>query len=482
LPLFEKEIFLASLCYNAPVFETPARRRFPTVSRLKGERPMSLFRSVTLRYAPAALLVFVALSSGPAKAEVTLFDQDGWTFRINGLVAAHYQLVRGDADPNARLNLAGGRILDEGASADESDPNNRKLMMSGIRSGFLGTQIGFGVRRQISQDVYVDSMLSLWVNGINSNRGQDTPIPKVADYREAWAAIVSPIGTLKFGRMFGLFASGSAEVQLMAWKYGVGHPCVLNHATVSCGSTGAGPLYPGFDAAIRYSTPRFAGFQFVVSVADPNVSPTLKISRYPRVDTELSFDNTFGGLRVRLMGQSMWVRIGKTDLSDPTNASVLYRNVWGVMGTGIVSYAGLTVGGGAWQGSGIGERIPLEANDPANPISNDNTGKLREGRGFYGNASYSLAGNTLTVGGGKLYVKPTAQDKLAVDNFPLTEQQEGHVVFTHAFAGGIVVNVEYMHWFTGWLRDPMPDPTTMQLRPRTQQTINFMGAGINYVF
>jgi hypothetical protein len=39
-----------------------------------------------------------------------------------------------------------------------------------------------------------------------------------------------------------------------------------------------------------------------------------------------------------------------------------------------------------------------------------------------------------------------------------------------------------MHWFTGWLRDPMPDPTTMQLRPRTQQTINFMGAGINYFF
>jgi predicted porin len=440
---------------------------------------MRRLRPLTLKLAPAALLVAVALIPGRAKADVTIFDRDGWTFRINGVVAAHYQLITGDADPNGQL--AGGRILDEGSSANEVDPTHRTLQMSNLRSGFLGTQIGFGMSHQISPNVSVDSMLSLWAAGINSNRGQDVTAPKATDFREAWAAINSPYGTLKFGRMFGLFAEGSAEVQMMAWRYGVGHPCVVTASTVACGSTGAGPLYPGFDAAMRYSTPRLAGFQFVVSLADPTVSPTLKISPYPRVDTELSYDQTFGGLHVRLIGQSMYVRIGKTDRTDPANPFVLYRDVWGAMGTGIVSIAGLTVGAGGWQGSGIGERIPLEANDAANPISNDNTGALRQFRGFYGNAQYTIAGNTLTLGGGELFVKPTAHDELVVDNQVLTNQSEGHVVFTHKF-DVIIVNVEYMRWNSTWIQNNTPDPATMMLPPRLTQNLNFMGFGINYVW
>jgi predicted porin len=384
-----------------------------------------------LSFASGALLLAVALIPARANADVTVFDRDGWSFRVNGLVAAHYQLISGDADPNGRLNLAGGRILDEGNSANEVDPNNRKLTMSNIRSGFIGSQIGFGVTRQISPTVSVDSMLSVWASGINSNRGLDIVAPKTADFREAWAAINTPYGQLKFGRMFGMFASGSAEVQVMAWRYGVGHPCVVTASTVACGSTGAGPLYPGFDAAIRYSTPRVAGLQLGVSVADPTVSPTLKISPYPRVDSELSYDQTLGGLHLRLIGQTMFVQIAKTDRSDPANVHLLKRNVWGAMGTGIVSVAGLTVGAGLWQGSGIGERIPLEANDAANPISNDNQGTLRQFRGFYGNAQYAFAGSAITVGGGELFINPTAHDKEVLDNEVLTNQLEGHIVLTH---------------------------------------------------
>jgi hypothetical protein len=427
-------------------------------------------------------LVAVGFQAGRANADVTVFDQDGWTLRVSGLIAAHYQLINGDADPNGRLSLAGGRILDEGASANEADKNNRTLTMSNVRSGFIGSQIGFGVNRQITPTVHVDSFLGLNVAGINSNRGQDLPIPKEVDFREAWAAIVGPAGTLKFGRMFGMFGEGSAEVQILAWKYGVGHPCVVNHSTISCGSSGAGPIYPGFDAAIRYISPRVAGFQLAVSIADPTVSPKLKISPYPRVDTELNFDQNFGGLHLRLIGQTMWERIGKTDLTDPLDPFVAYKNVWGVMGTGIISIAGLTVGGGGWQGSGIGERIPLEANDPANPISNDNTGALRMFRGFYGNAQYAFAGNSITVGGGELFVQPTAQDNLVVDNLVLTNQYEGHVVLTHSW-DSIALNVEYTNWHTLWINDPMDiNPMTMMPNPRIKQTLNFVGAGINYFF
>ena len=126
------------------------------------------------------------------------------------------------------------------------------------------------MNHQISPNVRVTSFLAISMNGINSNRGQ--AYQKDVDYREGWAAIETPYGTLKFGRMFGVFGEGSAEVMMMAFQYGVGHPCVTLSATpISCGSSGAGPIYAGFDSAIRYISPRLAGFEFVLSIADPVV-------------------------------------------------------------------------------------------------------------------------------------------------------------------------------------------------------------------
>lgn len=439
-------------------------------------------RASTLSLVVFGALFAVAIAPRTANANITLYDNDGWSFYTTGLVAAHYQLISGDPDPNARKQLAGGRILDEGVSADESDPNARHLTMSNVRSGFIGTQIGFGVNRQLSQNVRVESLLALNVAGINSNRGQDLAIPKEADYREAWAAIVSPFGTFKFGRMFGVFGEGSAEVMMMAFKYGVGNPCVVNHATISCGSSGAGPIYAGFDSALRYISPRLGGFQFVLSIADPVTSPQLKISPYPRIDNELNFDQTFGIFHVRLIGQSMFVRVGRTDVSNAADKFVDYKNIWGLMGTGIIDVGNfLTVGGGAWQGSGIGERIPLEQNDPSSPISNDNSGQLRQFRGYYGNIQGKFGNTALTLGGGELFVKPTARDKTVEDNFVLVDQYEGHVVLTHKI-DVIVLNLEVMGWHTDWIKDPLPPDPAMPnvFAPQTKQTLLFAGGGVNY--
>ncbi len=442
---------------------------------------MRRLRSLTLSFTTAALLVAVALTPGRAKAAITLFDSDGWSFYTTGLVAAHYQLLMGDADPNARLSLAGGRILDEGSATDLRDPTHLTTTLSNIRSGFIGTQIGFGVNRQVSQTVHIESLLAISMEGINSNRGQN--LQKDVDYREAWAAIVSPYGTLKFGRMFGIFGEGSAEVMMMAFRYGVGHPCVISSATISCGSSGAGPIYAGFDSATRYISPRLAGFQFVLSVADPVVGPGMKMSPVPRVDTEINFDQTFGGFHLRLIGQTMFDRIENSTAGtqDPATGAVTLGtlktdNVWGVMGTAIASISGLTVGGGAWTGAGVGERIPMEASDAANPISYDQTLQLRQFRGFYGNAQFAIAGNALTIGGGELFVKPTALDRhgdgqLRADR-PVRVSRHVHAQMgrhhlqprDHGLAHGLARRSH---------------------EPRgcgSAQSLNFMGGGINYVF
>jgi predicted porin len=434
---------------------------------------------LTLRFVPAALLLAIALNSGRAKADVTLFDQDGWTFYTTGLVAAHYQLITGDGDPpTGGKALAGGRILDEQTASDMRD---NSLTLSDIRSGFIGTQIGFGINRQISQDVRVESLLAISMDGINSNRGQN--LQKDVDYREGWAAIVTKWGTLKFGRMFGMFGEGSAEVMLMAWRYGVGHPCVINSATISCGSSGAGPIYPGFDGAFRYISPRIFGFQLGVSVADPNVGLGIKMSPQPRVDGELNFDQTFGPFRLRLIGQSMWNQIAQTTAPTMANpdGTIRAETIWGAMGTGIASIklggsGALTLGGGGWTGKGVGERIPLEATDAANPIAFDNTQELRGFNGIFGNAQIEFMGHSLTAGGGQLKISPTVTDDMATFNLVLLQNAEYHVTYHYKW-DAIVFNVEYMHWTSDWHNDPM-----MPMMAAPHQGLNFMGGGINYVW
>src|SRR5256885_12724675 len=79
---------------------------------------MRQLRSLTQRFATAASLIILTAYAKRANADVVLYDKDGWSFHTTGLVAAHYQLVLGDADPNARLTLAGGRILDETTASD----------------------------------------------------------------------------------------------------------------------------------------------------------------------------------------------------------------------------------------------------------------------------------------------------------------------------------------------------------------------------
>jgi predicted porin len=427
---------------------------------------------VSSRYRAAAMAGLMLAVSRQAHAEVTLVEKDGWTLYTKGLVAAHYQLVKGDADPSfsngvsTGIPSSGGQILDERTSSDQRD---NTLTMSNVRSGFIGTQIGFGLNREISKSVHVESLLAISAVGINSNRGQD--IQKEVDYREAWAQVVTPYGSVRFGRMFGIFGEGSAEVMAMAFKYGVGHPCVVAHATISCGSSGAGPIYAGFDGAIRYISPRLAGFELAVAVVDPSVSPYAKMSPTPRVDAELNFDQTFEPVNIRVIAQSMYEKIYKsTPPNGATPGTIEGDTIWGGMGTAIISAGPVKLGGGGWMGVGVGERVPLEASDPANPIFSDQTLELRHFRGYYANLQGELMNNFLTVGGGILYVRPTAFDS-AVGQAPndvLDHQSEFHVTYQHKW-DAIVVNAEFMHWETKW-------------HFGEEQKLNFMGAGINYVW
>jgi predicted porin len=419
----------------------------------------------------AALSVGLMLSPSSASADVVFYEKDGWGVYTRGLIASHYQMAIGDADPvTSHGVLVGGKILPQGAT----DTLDQSLTLSRIRSGFVGTQLGIGVRRTITPDVKVDSLVAINLADISSNRNQE--INKSVDVREAWAAVATPGGTFKLGRQFMIFGSGSAPVVLISHRYNVGNPCFVNFPTIACASVGAGPMYAGFDAQLRYETPRFAGLQFQVAVSDPWVGPGYQITPLPRFDAELNFDQSFGeGIRARVFLEGIYQEVQRREITN-----VLTKGkVMGGFGSAVVDIAGFAIGGGGWQCTGCGTRQVFEVGvDGANPLAYDNERfELRTARGFFGNAGYTFMGFTIAAGAGAAFVKPTFADAPELQNPPLPQSTrvsvlhsstEYHVTFTKQI-DAIVLAVEYMHWANKW-------------HYGEKQDVNYGGLGANYVW
>jgi hypothetical protein len=427
---------------------------------------------VSSLYWAAAFGLTIMMIPTRARADLTLYDHDGWSVYTRGMVAAHYQLMIGDADPTTNHGvLVGGLFLDGGAR----DARDNSLLLSRVRSGFIGSQIGFGINRQISENVHVSSLLAVSLNDISSSRGSD-PV-KGVDFREAWAALETPYGALKFGRMFSIFGSASGEVVLLAYRYALGSPCFAELATIGCASVGAGPIYAGFDAQMRYITPRVVGLEFQLAVSDPNkASDFYVLTPFPRLDAQLSYDNQFGPLKLRVIGQGLWEEIQGV---DQTNI-VKRAEVWGAMGSAILKlnwpWGGPSLGAGGWTGAGLGTRTVLEVgtNDTSKPLTFGGTNKeLRIFRGFYGNVAFNFQGSALAAGGGILYVRPVISapgkdDDDPMNNDVLAQQAEAHLVFTQQI-DTVVLTAEYMRWNEQWHFGEKRD-------------LNFGGVGANFTW
>jgi hypothetical protein len=407
-----------------------------------------------------AVACALTLFASRARADIVLYDKDGWGVFTRGQAAAFYQLSLGDADPSSATQQFVGGVL---SSTQESNPANNTLTLSRVRSGFVGSQIGFGVRRDISESVHVDSLMAVSLQDVSGGRATD--VPEGVDFREAWANLVTPYGSFKFGRMFSIFGSASAQVVLLAYRYGIGNPCVAGGAGIGCGSVGAGPLYAAFNAEMRYITPRLAGFEAQLSVGDPVSGQDANYTQtpLPRFDAEISYDKHFGeSTRLRVITQGITQEIARNNMGVEQTA-----NIWGLMGSAIIEASGFALGAGLWEGSGIGTTRLLEVPGGTDSISFDNSGVLRLFRGYYGNVAYDYHGTRLAAGTGIVYVRPTALDEAA--NSPddvLDHSAEWHVVFTQQF-DAFILTAEFARWTERWHSD-------------AHEIVNFSSVGANF--
>jgi hypothetical protein len=422
-----------------------------------------IFRPGT--FAVAAMLCALSMGPGVARADVVLHDADGWRFVTTGRVDAHYQLIQGDGDPhNLNNRLVGGQIQ------NSSQDQNNTLFDSRIRSGFVGSRIGFGASNKMSETLEAKAFVSIWLNGIDSNKGTP-PQTKGVDVREAWGSLAGRFGALVFGRAFSIFGSASGEVNAYAYEYAVGNPCLAEASTIACGSVGAGPLYAGYNAQFRYITPRWAGFEVQASLEDPSSLPDYQITRLPRVEGEISYQLQFlSDGKFVAKGQTLAQQLGKV-----SGMETVFTTAWGAMGAGRLEVAGFKLGGGAWTGKGMGTHTALQQDDQGKPLAHDLPGgmdangnplpgdQLRMFRGFFGNAAYDYHGTGIAVGAGAAYVQETISDAATVSTSLLQQNVEYHVVLTQHIHS-IVLSAEFMHWRSDWYRGE-------------HQTLNFVGGG-----
>jgi len=415
------------------------------------------------RLAPLSLLFGLLGAPRAARAEVVFYDKDDWKVYTTGRAEGHYQLILGDGDPISTSRLVGGQIQNTG-----SEDNKNKLFESRIRSGFVSTQIGFGVQNQLMPGLMAEAFIGAWLAGIDS--GKTPPQSKAFDVRDGWGAVTGGFGRFLFGRAFSIFGSASGEVNNYAFAYAVGHPCLSDVSTIACGSVGAGPLYAGYNAQLRYETPRVAGLQAQVSAEDPSSLPHFHITRLPRFEAELSYQAHFGkdGL-FSVKGQGLVQQLAKVNAAQSGTES---RTAWGGLGAARFELAGLRVGAGGWTGKGLGTSTALQQDDSSNPLAQDLSGggfpgdELRGSRGFFGNLGYEYKGFGAVVGGGGAFVQETVADAAAVGTSLIRQNVEFHAVLT-ARLRSVVFSAEYMHWKSDWYLGE-------------KQTLHFMGAGATF--
>ena len=176
--------------------------------------------------------------------------------------------------------------------------------MMRLRSGFIGNQLGLGVRGQVTPWTTVTGYIQLWAFIESEDRKKGMPNPP--DVRQGYAKLEGLWGSFLAGRTRTLFSRGATDINVMyAHRWGIGFPNAGREKGPTQGMVGFGVMGSGFGAGMIYGTPVLPGGRFPVSPAAPS-STSASSTRpswadldgtarsTPVPSTELTFERKFG--------------------------------------------------------------------------------------------------------------------------------------------------------------------------------------------
>ena len=450
----------------------------------------------------------------PASADLVLFDKDGWTFFTDGRINSFYSLGYGDAFPTPTPNPTppivdpngveipapthsivgdGQQIFNAGFANDQGLQG--KFLASRVRSGFLGSIIAFGMKREVTETTAIKSYVSLWQTAQTNLRtriadtiASDLPAGKNQfksfDVREGWLAFEGRAGTLIAGRQNGILGGMSTEIDfLYGHNFGLGLPCVEPYFP-ACGHIGSGALGPGNGSAFTYTTPSLGGLRLKAGFYDPvRLLGAWERTPYPRPEGALMFErrpsaSVMFKLQVEGMYQYM-AQIGerRTD------------RVWGVAGGARLEAGPLRLGVSGFRGKGLGAYVALQnAASTFEPASRN----FRYFTGMYAQLALVFGREQLSAGAGRVIADQLDADKVDFGKSNLKSQSGISGAFYHRVTDNFVLGIDYLLFHTEWWGAPnstnMIDPSTNNpvaialpgFLKGEKQTVHFVNVGATF--
>jgi hypothetical protein len=438
-------------------------------------------RRRTLKYfVPAVCLAITALVHREAAAEFSLAQKDGWELTLDGRLNAFLSVAQGDKTPEGVAEWTAGLY-------EPADPNNGDIFVTRIRSGFVQSVLGFGLSKQVTPSYKLSGRFALWA-GVSNERKPVLGSQPDIQARELFIKLEAPWGTIEAGRDLGLFGRGGISMDGdIVHADGMGNPCSTRQILGgACGFAGHGVLFPGFNAGVLYSTPKFVGIQATVGLYDPSVNSekAYEITPYPRVEAQLSynFNDQF-----KVFGEGMWQRLINTAaLKDLQGNVVLDSNgkpkdqvadASGVAAGAMFAGGPVQVGGAFYAGTGLTLIIPVFNT----PIFADGFGVLRKGQGFVAMASVKFGGTKIAGGAGVSQLKLTPNDERQQpfsQLVPPKQQLGASVGLYQSIFEQLTWALEYFRGQYVWY--DYQDSTGNVAQPK--QAVNFVNTGLTLVF
>ena len=404
------------------------------------------------------LTFFCFLSfAASARAEVPLVKVgDGWEVYTSGRIGAFLELLKGTGVPIVYdANGVPLHPVGNGGIVAQTDPvvvngttRPGPLLSFRVRSGFLGNILGFGVRRQLTENTTVSGFISIW--GTAETDSGRTFFKNFADEREGYLKVEGPAGSLLVGRALSLFSRGATEIDfLYGHGFAVGNPAGFDTAGPSAGHIGYGVLANVFVAGATYATPRFHGLQLTAGYYDPArlVGLYWTRSKLGRPEAEATYDALIGELaRLHLFLNGAWQKVYATDV--PRSA-----NVYGGGAGGRLEVGRVHLGIAGHYGQGLGVHYTLDGSDAV--LNQYTTQRLRKFDGAYVQSQVVLTSKVdVSAGWGITRVHKLAEDYDPANNDPNTMQPRISFLRSQMGISGVVVYhaSSYLHFAADYFR------------------------------
>jgi predicted porin len=418
----------------------------PTGPRARAVHLYPLFVILTVLAIPRMVL-----------AEKVIAQSDDWQVFTDGRVAGFASWVHGDGAPIANPNLVvdghsediqGGLWPVPTEPHGDSSPGTINMMR--LRSGFLGNQLGFGVRGHITPWTTVTAYVQFWAYIESDDRNKSSPNPP--DARQGYAKLEGPWGSFTAGRQRTLTSRGATDINVLyAHKWGVGFPNAIDKKGPTLGMVGFGVLGSGFAAGMIYGTPSLGGLQLNVGIFDPaSVGGSgWNGTKWVRPETELTFEGKFGQTgKVVLFANGTIQKVYKAGQCNPAEQPC-DETVEGFGYGGRFELGPFHLGIAGHYGKGLGLSYALENSYAAS----DSASHLRWSDGYYVQGQVVLNKFDLFAGWGISRIFLTDLDQTQPWNSVIKHQMGINGGIVYNVTPNLHVDVEYFRaeaaWFLG---------------------------------